>query len=132
MPTRPNTGPTPTTPCPLDSDDDLARILDRDGRWRLFRDNNPHGLRLDTHGNRWSLTREHYTRTTTASGERWKLVGEPLPTCLGGWDTQRQEYIARRLPAGTVIASGDTQYGVLARAARRCLPNARHPTRSGG
>ncbi|MFI7645165.1 hypothetical protein ACIBTZ_03655 [Micromonospora sp. NPDC049460] len=133
MPNKPpaqNTAPTRHAPigtlAPLDALGDIVRLVGRDGRWRLFRDNNPHGLRLDGGDDGWTLTREFHAHVTFAGGERWEMIAEPSPVCAGGWDAQRREYVARRLPTGHVIASGDTQYGVLARAARRCLPNARH------
>ncbi|MFG2058947.1 hypothetical protein ACGFI9_33485 [Micromonospora sp. NPDC048930] len=133
MPNRPLSQNATTTPvrhppgqAPLDGQRDIARLLGGDGRWRLFRDNNPHGLRLDTYSDRWTLTREFHVHINGTDGERWDMITEPSPVCVGGWDAQRCEYVARRLPTGHVIARGDTQYGVLARAARRCLPNARH------
>ncbi|MBQ1052480.1 hypothetical protein KBX50_29020 [Micromonospora sp. C51] len=106
---------------PLDSRGDVVMFRDRHGRMHLFRDGHPHGLLVSRQGNHWTLTRERHAHTTSSSGERWDLIAEDAPTCSGGWDTHRREYVARQLPTGRVIARWDTQYGLLARAARYYL-----------
>ncbi|MFE9187835.1 hypothetical protein ACFYMB_31405 [Micromonospora haikouensis] len=106
----------------LDARGDVTLFHGPDGQLHLFRDGCEHGLLVGRDGDdRWTLTREVYTRTTSTSGERWELIANPDPACSGGWDPSRREYVARHWPTGRVIARWDTQYGLLARAARRYL-----------
>ncbi|MFI0796601.1 hypothetical protein ACH4OY_28535 [Micromonospora rubida] len=99
----------------------MVMIRDCAGQYHLFRDGTDHGLILKADKERWSLTRERHAHIASAEGERWELVAESTPVCTGGWDALRREYVARHLPSGRVIARCDTQYGLLARAARRHL-----------
>ncbi|WP_148062072.1 hypothetical protein [Micromonospora aurantiaca] len=119
-----------TRPQPLDAQADVVMIRDCAGRHHLFRDGTDHGLILTADNDRWSLTRERHAHITSVEGERWELVAEPTPVCVGGWDALRREYVAWHLPSGRVIARWDTQYGLLARAARRYLRvTTRRPSR---
>ncbi|MDG9674872.1 hypothetical protein [Micromonospora sp. DH14] len=119
-----------TPPQPLDARADVVLIRDCAGRQHLFRDGTDHGLVLNADGDQWSLTRERYAHVTSADGERWELVAEPMPVCVGGWNALQREYAARHLPSGRTIARWDTQYGLLARTARRYLRlAARRPSR---
>ncbi|WP_433531235.1 hypothetical protein ACQPYA_03750 [Micromonospora sp. CA-263727] len=110
-----------TRPQTLDAQTDVVLIHDCAGRQHLFRDGVDHGLILTAGNDRWSLTRERHAHITSVQGERWELIPEPAPACVGRWDALRREYVARHLPSGRVIARWDTQYGLLARAARYYL-----------
>lgn len=110
-----------TRPQPLDARADVVLIRDCAGRQHLFRDGTDNGLVLTVDGDQWSLTRERYAHVTSADGERWELVVESTPVCGGGWQASRREYVARHLPSGRILARWDTQYGLLARTARRYL-----------
>ncbi|MGW0504020.1 hypothetical protein [Micromonospora sp. NPDC003241] len=116
-----------TRPQPLDAQADVVMVRDCAGQQHLFRDGNEHGLILTPGNHHWSLTRERYAHIASAEGERWELVAEATPVCVGGWDAPRREYVARHLPSGRVIARGDTQYGLLAKTARRYLRTTTSP-----
>ncbi|SCG15623.1 hypothetical protein GA0070610_1859 [Micromonospora echinofusca] len=110
-----------TRPQPLDAQADVVMIRDCAGQQHLFRDGAENGLILKAENDRWSLARERYAHVASAEGDRWELVAESTSVCVGGWDALRREYVARHLPSGRVIARWDTQYGLLARAARHYL-----------
>ena len=114
----------------LDAQADVVLIRDCAGRQHLFRDGVDHGLILTADNDRWSLTCERHAHATSAQGERWELIPEAAPVCAGGWDARRREYAARHLPSGRVIAHWDTQYGLLARAARYYLRVSTRPPRA--
>ncbi len=102
----------------LDEPGDVVLYRDCDGTGHLFRDGRDDGLILNRSGGGWALTRERYTHTADQDGDTWQLIPHAEPVCDGGWDPQRREFVARHRPTGWVIARHDTQYGLMARAAR--------------
>lgn len=88
----------------LDEAGDVVIYNACDGVQYVFRDDVHRGLILNWTPAGWTLTRE----------------GETEPVCEGGEDGYRS-YAARALPSGRVIARRDTQYGLIAKAARHYL-----------
>jgi hypothetical protein len=74
------------------------------GTKHVFRDNAERGLILHGTDHGWTLTRD----------------GETEPVVEGGEDGYGR-YAARWLPSGRVLVRTDTQYGLIAKAARRLL-----------
>ncbi|WP_434740741.1 hypothetical protein [Micromonospora sp. SH-82] len=93
----------------LDALGDVVLFRDEEKLW-LFRDGHDGGLLVHHQGDQWTLVRP--SQPHTSPDTRWGRL------CVGGWDAQRGEYVARQLSTGRVIARWDTHYGILARAGR--------------
>ena len=105
----------------LDARGDVVLFRDGRGTQHLFRDGHDDGLLLGRDGDRWTLTRAFHAHATADTGSRWELLAHAVPVCRGGWEASRRAYVARHLATSRAIAVADTQYGLLARAARHYL-----------